>query len=201
VVSRAEWGAWAPDHQAVNEPGFYSADNPEGWLIYETELQEIYQTVIIHHAAFYEETDLSTMEAIQQLHRAERGWADVAYHFLVGKTGAIYEGRDWTVRGTHVESYNTGTLGICLLGNFMVEQPTDAQLASTRRLLIWLAYRLQLTHIAANRTFNALTQCPGDNLFRYLPELAAVADLRVGTDGYIPPEALIECTCCACSAD
>jgi hypothetical protein len=201
IVSRDEWGALAPNHEAVNEPGFYSEANPEGWLIYESELQDIYNTVIIHHSAFYEDTDLRTMEAIQRLHRADRGWADVAYHFVVGRTGVIYEGRDWAVRGTHVDSYNTGTLGICLMGNFVEQQPTDAQMASVRRLLLWVTYRLQISHIAAHRTFNAQTQCPGDNLMNRLPELAAVADLNIGTDGYVPLAEAIECTCCACNSD
>ncbi|MDQ7025192.1 MAG: peptidoglycan recognition family protein [Anaerolineae bacterium] len=201
IVSRAEWGALVPDHEAINEFGFYSEDNPEGWFIYENELQDAYQTAIIHHAAFYEETDLRTVKAIQDLHRIDRGWADVAYHFMVGRTGVIYEGRDWTVRGTHVASYNTGSLGVCLLGNFMNQHPTDAQIASTRRLLIWVAYRLQLSHIAAHRTFNALTQCPGDNLFSRLPEFAAAANLQIGTAGYIPPDEALDCTCCTCNSD
>jgi N-acetyl-anhydromuramyl-L-alanine amidase AmpD len=149
----------------------------------------------------YTETDLRTVEAIQTLHRSERGWADVAYHFLIGRTGAIYEGRDWSVRGTHVDSYNMGSLGVCLLGNFMEQQPTDTQIASTHRLLRWVAYRLQLSHIASHRTFNALTQCPGDNLFSRIPELAAVANLRIGTEGYIPPQEALECTCCACNSE
>jgi hypothetical protein len=100
IISREEWGALPPNDEAVNEFGYYSEDNPEGWLIYEGELQDAYQTVIVHHSVLYTETDLRTVEAIQTLHRSERGWADVAYHFLIGRTGAIYEGRDWSVRGT-----------------------------------------------------------------------------------------------------
>ena len=201
IIAREAWGALPPNHQAASESGFYSEANPEGWLIYEGELQDSYQSVIIHHSAFYEGNDLSTVEAIQTLHRNDRGWADVAYHFMVGRTGAIYEGRDWTVRGTHVDGYNMGSLGICLLGNFMNEQPSEAQISSTRRLLLWVAYRLQLTHIATHRDFNSSTLCPGDNLFSRLPELAAAANLSIGTDGYIPPEEALECTCCACNTD
>jgi hypothetical protein len=201
IVSREAWGALPPNHQAPSELGFYSEANPDGWLIYEGELNASYQTVIIHHSAFYEDSDSSTVEAIQTLHRNDRGWADVAYHFMVGRTGAIYQGRDWTVRGTHVDSYNMGSLGVCLLGNFMHEHPSEAQITSTRRLLLWVAYRLQLTYIATHRDFNASTLCPGDNLFSRLPELAAAANLRIGTDGYIPPEEALKCTCCACNAD
>jgi hypothetical protein len=85
------------------------------------------------------------------------------------------------------------------MGNFMQQSPTVVQLASTQRLAIWLAYRLQLTHIAGHRHFNPQTQCPGDNLFKEIPALAAVADLRIGIDGYMPPDA--SCTCCACNPE
>src|SRR5689334_21788238 len=40
IISRDEWGALPPDHSAVNENGFYSEDNPEGWRIYEGDLED-----------------------------------------------------------------------------------------------------------------------------------------------------------------
>lgn len=94
IVSRSNWGALPPDHRAQNENGFYSEDNVEGWRIYDGEIDGAYQSVIIHHAAFYEENDINTLLEVQSTHRNQRGWADVAYHFLVGQNGLIYEGRD-----------------------------------------------------------------------------------------------------------
>jgi len=185
IVSRAAWGAWPPDHSASNEKGFYSPENETGWLIYEGELQDHYQTLVVHHAAFDEGSDRATLAEVQRLHRLERQWADVAYHFLVGRSGSIYEGRDWHVRGTHVAGFNTGSIGICLLGNYMQQQPTAQQLTQAQWLINWLAERLQLTHIAGHRDFNTGTLCPGDHLAPYIQIFAQRAGLQAGTEGYL----------------
>jgi len=205
IISREEWGALPPNHNATFEEGFYSTDNPEGWRVYDTNLEDAYQTVVIHHSVIYEADDNETMLEIQRFHRDKRNWADVAYHFFVGKSGAIYQGRDWAVRGTHVGGYNTGSLGICLLGNFMNESPTDAQITSTNQLLAWLVTRLKLTHIAGHRDFNADTLCPGDNLFLHLDTFAATQSLTHSIEGYQPPADAtptsqdIGCACPGCN--
>ncbi len=187
MVNREAWGALQPNHEARTEGGFYSEENPNGWRVYEESLSEIYRTVVVHHSAFYEGTDLRTLAEVQRLHREDRGWADVAYHYFVGRSGLLYEGRALAVRGSHVGGYNTGSLGICLLGNFMEQEPTDAQILSAQRLLVWAAKALALTHIAGHQSFNPETECPGINLTPYLMQFAAVTQLEIGTDGYVPP--------------
>ena len=97
--------------------------------------------------------------------------------------------------------FNTGSVGICLLGNFMNIAPTAPQIDSVRRLTQWLAQELQLTHLAGHRDFNDGTQCPGDNLFIYLDDFAQASGLERGVEGYIPPEeevSLGACPCCNC---
>jgi hypothetical protein len=184
IVSREAWGALPPDHTVENERGFYSVSNPDGWRVYETPLPDIYRTIIIHHAAFYEGSDQATLARIQTLHRDDREWADVGYHFMIGRTGTIYEGRAITVRGTHTESYNTGSLGICFLGNFQRDQVTQPQLQAAICLIKWLVVQLRITHLASHRDFNPATACPGDHLYKYLTTLAEQAGLIFGTDGY-----------------
>lgn len=186
IVPREDWGALPPNHQAARESGFYSVFNPAGWRVYPGDLRDSYQTVVIHHSVTYEGDDERTLLAIQNLHREDRRWADVAYHYFVGKTGTIYAGRDVSVRGAHVGGYNTGSLGVCLLGNFMTENPSAAQLDATKQLIRWASASLGLTHLAAHRDFNAgTTQCPGDKLAVHLPSLAAEGNLSLGTAGYI----------------
>lgn len=199
IISRDVWNPAPPNHNASNESGFYSPLNPAGWRIYDEPLHEQYQTVVIHHAAFWENTDAETLAEIVSLHRGERrGWADVAYHFLIGRTGRIYAGRDMNVRGVHVGGANSGSLGICLLGDFTRQTVTSDQLLSTQKLVEWTSQQLHLTHIAGHRDFNPGTQCPGDNLAQYIEPLAQQNNLTVGTDGYIGPVASI-CGCCDCT--
>jgi hypothetical protein len=187
IVPRADWGAVEPNHLAENENGFYSEENPTGWREYEGDLRDIYNTVVIHHAAIDTADDLSNLLEIQSLHRKDRGWADVAYHYFIGKSGTVYEGRTINARGVHVAGHNTGTLGVCFLGNYMNDIPTPESLTAATSLTMWLAVRLQLTHLAGHREFNSGTVCPGDNIFPLLPDFAEAAGLLLGTAGYVEP--------------
>jgi hypothetical protein len=202
MISRAEWGGLPPNHEAPNEWGMFSVDNPYGWRTYDRALAECYQTIVIHHSVVYEADDPTTMLEIQQFHRQDRGWADVAYHYFIGKSGAIYEGRTPHARGTHVGGYNYGSLGICLLGDFSAnEQPTEIQVQNTAALVIWLKGYLNLTHLAGHGEFNRETLCPGQNVEVYLQAFAENAGLMRGTGGYVPPperqaEAMLPCPAC-----
>lgn len=185
ILERQDWGAREPDHDAENETGFYGPDNPEGWRVYEGDLRAIYRTVIVHHSVLYETDDPGTMRAIQQQHMELRGWADIAYHFGVGQSAQVFAGRPLNVRGTHVESFNTGSVGVVFLGDFSLNVPTSAQIEAGRRLIDWLALRLELTHLAGHSDFNSGTDCPGQYLQGVLGALAESAGLALGTGGYV----------------
>ncbi len=187
IITRAEWNARAPDHAAENELGFYSLDDPEGWRDYEGDLRLIYRTVVVHHSVLYESDDLSTMQEIQKEHMELRKWADIGYHFGVGQSGQVFEGRALNARGTHVEHFNTGSVGVVFFGDFELIQPTPEQIDAGRRLIDWLALRLDLTHLAGHSDFNDFTECPGANLRPYLAAFAVSAGLVLGTGGYEPP--------------
>lgn len=196
MVSREEWGALQPNHAAENEAGFYSIDNPEGWRWYQEPLHEVYRTVVMHHSASYLLSDAMTIWDIQNTHRNQRGWADVAYHYFIGKNGDVYEGRDIHVRGAHVKAHNTGSVGVCLLGDFTKDYPTDEQIGAAIGLVQWLARGLQLTHLASHRDFE-LTICPGHNLIPYMDAFASNAGLGRGTGGYVMPPEQIDATATA----
>lgn len=187
ITSRQAWGAREPDHTAENESGFYGADNTEGWREYGGDLRGVYRTVIVHHSVEYDTDDLSTVREIQNLHMDDRGWADIAYHFIVGRSGEVFEGRALNVRGTHVEGFNTGSVGVVFLGNFEITSPTVLQLQTGQQLIDWLALRLELTHLAGHYQFNSDTVCPGATMIPSLAGLAAAAGLTLGTEGYVPP--------------
>ena len=198
IVSREAWGALPVDHAAANERGLYQrGSNPKGWREYEGDLRDSYQTLILHHSAFYEADGLATLLEAQRLHRQDRLWADIGYHFLIDIDGAIYEGRDIAVRGVHAMGHNTGSAGVCLLGDFRFVAPAAAQWDATIALGRWLADELALTHLAGHSQFNPSTACPGAALLARLPELAALLDLEFGTQGYVPAaRAVGDCDCC-----
>lgn len=186
IVSRDEWNALPPNHDARNENGLASDATDGAWYVYEQPLEDVYKTIAIHHTGslmFVNET----MRDIQRLHLEHNGWADVGYHYGIDNKGVIYEGRDIHVRGAAVAGHNTGTLSIVVMGNFEIDQPTDSQLAALQTLIDWLTTRYRITHLAGHGEFNAESKCPGVNLAVFLDELAEHAGLRRGTEGYVAP--------------
>lgn len=183
ILPRSAWGARRPNHNARNERGFYSAANPLGWRNYGADYPDIYRTLVAHHSVIYRHDDRTTLRDVQALHMQDNGWADVGYHFLIGTDGQVYQGRDLQVRGVHVGGFNTGSVGVCLLGDFTRRDPLPAQLESLLMLGRWLQTQLPLTHLAAHSEFNIDTQCPG-RLRWFLDDLAARLGLLRGTGGY-----------------
>jgi N-acetyl-anhydromuramyl-L-alanine amidase AmpD len=72
------------------------------------------------------------------------------------------------IHGAHAKSpnneYNEYGIGICLVGNFEESDPSDAQLASIKRLVSVLKHEYQLTdsQVIGHRDVKA-TACPGKN--------------------------------------
>ena len=153
--------------------------------MYEKPLAQALNTVVVHHSAL--PLSDGPLE-IQYKHTHTKGYADIAYQFVIDQTGQIYEGRSLNVRGAHTGGHNTSTVGIVLLGNFMTGEPTEAQMASLRTLSACLIDAYDITHIAGHRDFQpGITDCPGDNLERLLPSLAVELGIKFGTEGYTGP--------------
>lgn len=187
MITRAGWGA-APGPQWVanGESGpFDPVSNPGGWLVYPEPLAQWFTTLVVHHSAleFYQGP-----QTIQRLHLGPSRFADVGYHFIVDGLGQLYEGRPLNVRGAHTGGFNTGTVGVCLLGNFEIVRPVKAQLETLRALARYLRQEYTISHLAGHRDFQPdATVCPGDNLHEFLPALAQETSLVWGTSGYVAP--------------
>jgi hypothetical protein len=189
IVSRADWGARDPNPAARSETGaFDPVSNPDGVFTYPGDLRDWLTTVVAHHSAL----PLSEgVQEIQALHMDQRGYADIGYHFVIAPDGTIYEGRPIDMRGAHVAGYNTGTIGVVLLGNFNQSLPPEAQMNSLRRLLAYLQARYGVTHLAGHQDFPDQgpqgTECPGAMLETRLPALAKNLGYQYGIAGYVQP--------------
>lgn len=186
IVSRDQWGARPPNHEAVNEYGFAATATDLNWYVYPESLPDAYNTVAIHHSASLLASN-ETMRDIQDLHMDANRWADVGYHYAIDKEGIVYEGRDIHVRGASVAGYNTGTIGVVVMGNFQIDEPLPIQLTVLQTLVNWLAATYTLSHLAAHGEFNSESVCPGKNMLPYLDPLAQAAGLQRGTGGHVKP--------------
>lgn len=97
--------------------------------------------IVVHHTAMMIRNDarspLERVRALYQYHAASLGWGDIGYHYILDEDGTIYEGRGGgeNVIGGHTYCANVGTLGVVLLGNFEVEEPSQIQVLSLQWLL------------------------------------------------------------------
>uniref|UniRef100_A0A2K5TR02 Peptidoglycan recognition protein 3 n=1 Tax=Macaca fascicularis TaxID=9541 RepID=A0A2K5TR02_MACFA len=73
------------------------------------------------------------------------GWCDVAYNFLVGDDGRVYEGVGWNIQGLHTQGYNNISLGIAFFGNKIGSSPSPAALSAAEGLI---SYAIQKGHLS-----------------------------------------------------
>ena len=108
----------------------------------------------------------ATLRLIQSQHHKRMGAGDIGYHFIIDRTGTIWQGRDWAYQGAHTSGANANNIGVMLLGNFEIQKPTSAQIGSLNSLVISLVRRYGLNpraDIYGHSDF-CNTQCPGKNL-------------------------------------
>jgi hypothetical protein len=158
---------------------------------------------VVHHTAgsnrYTRAQSAAIVRAIQVYHVRGNRWNDVGYNFLVDKYGQVFEGRaggiERNVVGAHAQGFNTGSVGVALLGSYGSTAVTTAAQNAIARLLAW---RLDLAHLdplstltwlsAGNPRFRAgapvflrtisghrdtgFTSCPGNVLYARLPRIA-----------------------------
>ena len=165
---------------------------------------------VVHHTAgrnAYSQSEAAAIvRGIQLFHVQGNGWNDIGYNFLVDRFGTIYEGRFGgvvrNVVGAHAKGFNTGSVGVALLGTYGDAAPSRAAQDALAELLAW---RLDLAHVdplgllttlsGGNERFPArvpvllravsghrdtgFTECPGSVLYSRLDALAGAA-ARIG---------------------
>ncbi|KAE8573354.1 Putative peptidoglycan-recognition protein [Halyomorpha halys] len=48
-------------------------------------------------------------------------YCDIAYNFVIGGDGYIYEGRGWGKSGAHTKGFNCDSIGVAFLGNYNLQ--------------------------------------------------------------------------------
>lgn len=122
--------------------------------------------LVIHHAGGttsnpLEDTSNQTFEIINAYHKS-LGWGGCGYHYVIEKNGKVTQGRKENEEGAHTIGHNKESIGICVIGNFDVTLPTEAQISSLKTLLGVLKMRYDVP-IVPHRHF-ANKSCYGRNL-------------------------------------
>lgn len=98
------------------------------------------------------------------------GWNDIAYNFLVGGDGNVYEGRGYDIEGAHTLNYNSKSLGVALVGDFSHKSPTQGQIDATLKFLE-LAVRenkLASNYKLVGQRQVVMTASPGDKAYNII---------------------------------
>ncbi len=145
--------------------------------------------LVVHHTALQATGETRSgaerMRALYAYHANNRGWGDVGYNFVIDDQGEIFEGKSggaYVVAG-HAYCNNVGTIGISLMGNFDIEQPTQAQVQALQWLLATLADQYDVDP-AAEVDFHGVreptivghrdllsTDCPGFYMYGVLDQV------------------------------
>ena len=178
----------------------------ENWHPLRISMQKVKQIsrIIIHHEGVTltsDKTDAEIIRSIYRNHTVDKDWWDIAYNYIIGQRGEIYEGRaggDYVV-GTHAAYNNMGTVGVVVLGNYSANTLNRDQIAGLERLIPMLAkkYGITLSQEAIGtpcarsdcsslqivKTQSLLghrdvrsTDCPGANLYPYIAKWIASLD-------------------------
>ena len=129
VGSRADWGA--DERLRRGAPSYAST----------------VRAVVVHHTAGgndYRPEDVpARIRADYAYHVQARGWSDLGYNVVVDKFGGIWEGRAGglgrAVIGSHAAGFNTGTLGVSLLGDMTKATPTRETVTAMSRVAAYAA--------------------------------------------------------------
>lgn len=128
------------------------------------------ERMTVHHTAALLDTNRNAPARVRQhqrFHIDDRGWPDLAYHFIVDAHGHVYEGRPVTAAGDTGTNYDpTGHFLVCAEGDFNRQGIPAAQVAAVVDLLAWgsVHFGVDASTIRGHRDW-AATSCPGDDFY------------------------------------
>jgi N-acetylmuramoyl-L-alanine amidase len=154
IVSRVEWGALP----------IKSNFDPMGRI----------NRMTVHHTheipGMMHRSDVDIVRAVARYHRNTLQWADIGYHYLIGRDGKVYEGRPATAQGAHARGVNNvSNLGVAVIGDFNDVLSGPKQLKTLELFLkdMRRKYKLSPKRIYGHYQF-VNTQCPGKKLKTWL---------------------------------
>jgi hypothetical protein len=194
-LSRPAWGA---DESKRYKNG--QVNSPEKYYAL--------QSITVHHTDTPNDDPdpAATVRAIYEYHAVTLDWGDIGYHFLIDEAGNVYEGRysgddgipafdpnGDVVTAFHTAGFNSGNLGIALIGTLVDQGPTDAAKASLTRLIKVIArfkgldpqagitytnpvngVTKDVTTVSGHRDW-LQTDCPGQTMYDLLDEVRTAA--------------------------
>jgi len=160
-VPRNPAGAQTVDQDVVPRSGW----NADESLRFDRRGREIWppvfqtvQKLVVHHTAGANgesgEAAKATIRSMYYYHSVTQGWGDIGYNFLIDAAGVVYKGRHSHAPGTtadtlsgenvagqgvtagHAYGYNSGTVGVAMLGTYTSVDAPDPTKSALKSFLI-----------------------------------------------------------------
>ena len=126
------------------------------------------------------------VKEIRRWHRA-KGWGDIGYHHIIDRDGTVAKGRDEELPGAHTAGFNTGSIGICLIGghgssesDHFRDHYTIEQEMALRQLIDEIKKRAEIKAVRGHNEV-AAKACPGFNVKRWLEKKSPTPKLTEST--------------------
>lgn len=156
IVSRAAWEAKEPRSKSTK----LSSLPPKYVIVSHTGLSTSCSVSKPSNCAGH-------VKAIQTRHQTHKGYNDIAYNFLVGSDGKVYEGRGFDVEGEHTIGYNNNSIGLAFIGEFEYKIPTQRLFDTAKSFLnsaVQLGKLANDYKLIAEKQLTYNTNSPGKNV-------------------------------------
>lgn len=122
------------------------------------------QNIIVHHTAISRAKNPAQFDAVNRYHK-DKGWGMIGYQYLIEADGTVKKGRRENQTGAHTSQkwMNVRSIGICLTGNFDIEEPTLEQVKALHSLVVQLQnkYNIPVKKVFPHRHFAKYKSCWG----------------------------------------
>ena len=150
LAASATQSTLRPDQPPITRRPGWGAD--ESIVRAQPSFADSLELSVVHHTAgtnsYSASQSAAIVRGIQRYHVLSNGWNDIGYNYLVDKYGRIFEGRGGgliqNVVGAHAQGFNTGSVGVAVLGTYGSSRISTAARSALQRLLAW---RLDAGHV------------------------------------------------------
>lgn len=186
----------AVETKTIDRPNFVSRKSwgcPQSEHVSSRSLTDVTHLIVHHSAGSTFSSDFAAVvRSYWDYHVNGHGWADIGYNWLVDRNGVLYKGRAWkssteeNVRGAHNSGKNGNTAGICFIGNYETNTPSEEGLDKLAGIMAFLCDKYgidpmsQSYHAAIGRVNDNIdghgqsgggTACPGRKVIDKLNEI------------------------------
>lgn len=137
---------------------------------------------LVIHCSASDNPDQDSIEAIKDLHTSPpdkvfkwgkyttngRGWSDVGYHFLISKSGVLFNGRPENIIGAHVAGHNRDSIGVCLSGESGLPTPGQEKTLELVCKDLCKRYGLSKMDIIGHKDLDNKKTCPNFDIHEFV---------------------------------